>query len=374
MAESDPASVRLNRAAKPVTLADVAESAGVAVGTASRVMNNFTDVSPEARQKVLDSVARLKYRPLRRRTNAANGKSAKARPRSIGLVLLGMTETLVHVPVLSEMLHGIESAVTEDNGNLLLANLPRADRVPAFVRNNQVEGLILKTSQYQEFPGEADNQLMKVLQRFPLVWVWAKPEGARGDLCSFNHETAARIAARFLLDRGHRRVAYLNPKKGKSSLEHLKKEFRCACSDASLELTLLESASPQVATWPEPALTGPEDLFPLVDSWCGLPARRRPTAIFVPADNIAGHLYHALEARGLMVGRDVSVMACNNEKSLVSVLKPTLTTIEVNAHEIGRKAVDQLIWRIAHPTDAHTQTILFEPTLCPGDSVADLNA
>ncbi|MFM9081525.1 MAG: LacI family DNA-binding transcriptional regulator, partial [Opitutaceae bacterium] len=210
---------------KPVTLSDVAKAAGVALGTASRVLNNFTDVDPETRQSVLRTVDRLHYTPLRvRKTNGARRSAVRSSP-NIGLILLGMDDSLVHVPVLTEILLGVDSAVSALNGNLMLANLPDASRVPAFLRNNQVEGLIVKISQYSELPDPEKHPLIRNILRFPLVWVWGKPAGAPGDLCSFNHETAAQIAADHLRAKGHRRVAYLNPKKGKSSLEHLKKEF-----------------------------------------------------------------------------------------------------------------------------------------------------
>lgn len=355
---------------KPITLADVARDAGVAVGTASRVLNNFTDVSPDSRQRVLASVARLKYSPLRKRRSAGGGRDRDHdRPRNIGVVLLGMDDTLVHVPVLSEFLHGIESEVTRTNGNLLFANLPNADHVPPFFKGGQVDGLIVKTSQYRELPDVEANPLVKNMLRFPIVWVWARPDRAPGDLCSFNHESAARIVAEHLQGRGHRRVAFLNPKQGKSSLEHIKKEFQFACAKMGLDLTLFESTSERVASWPEPALTGPDEIFPLIDRWQVMSAERRPTAIFVPADNIAVHVCAAFERRGLRIGCDVSLMSCNNEKSLVSALKPSLTTVEVNAHRIGTRAVEQVLWRLRHPTDNSVQTILFEPTLVEGESV-----
>jgi len=202
-----------------------------------------------------------------------------------------------------------------DEWEFAARQLPNADRVPAFLKNNGVEGLLIKTSQYSELPDARSNPLIKNVLRFPLVWLWAKPEGAGGDLCSFNRESAARLAAIYLAEHGHRRVAYFNPKKGKSSLEHMKKEFGYACAQYRLTLSLIESANPRVSVWPESALTSSDDLQPLVDEWLALDEAVRPTAMFVPADNIAVHLYSALAKRSLQVGKDVSIISCNNEKS-----------------------------------------------------------
>ncbi|HVZ65674.1 MAG TPA: LacI family DNA-binding transcriptional regulator [Lacunisphaera sp.] len=357
---------------KPVTLADVAKAAGVAVGTASRVLNNFTDVSPDSRQSVLEAVARLRYQPLRKRKGGGVRGNADQRNCKIGLVLLGMDDTLLHVPVLAEVLHGVEAAVTQLNGNLLFANLPNADRVPALLQGNHVEGLIVKASQYGTFPDINKNPLLKSILRYPLVWVWAKPENVPGDLCSYNHEHAAQLAAKHLHEYGHRRVAYLNPKKGKSTLEHLKKEFQYACAERGMELTLIEAVGQGATEWPEPAFTGPEGFVELVDRWLAAEPARRATAIFVPADNYTVHFYTALENRGVKVGRDVSVISCNHEKSITFGLKPSLTTVDVGAQRIGSKAVEMLLWRMRNPLDDSVQTLLFDTTLVPGDSVVRL--
>ncbi|MFM8337851.1 MAG: substrate-binding domain-containing protein [Opitutaceae bacterium] len=172
--------------------------------------------------------------------------------------------------------------------------------------------------------------------------------------------------------KGHRRVAFLNPKKGKSSLEHMKKEFRFACEVRGLEFRALESASDRVATWPEPALMSADELGPLVDQWRAIPAAERPTAVFVPADNIAIHLYAALERVGLRIPDDISIIACNYERSLISSFKPALTTMNVSASQIGAKSVAQLLGRLDHSGDLPEQTLLLEPTLVPGQSVGQL--
>ena len=83
-------------------------------------------------------------------------------------------------------------------------------------------------------------------------------------------------------------------------------------------------------------------------------------------------LYSSLARRGLAVGSDVSMISCNNERSLLSNLHPGLTSIDIHADFIGRRAVDQLLWRIAHPLEPNTVQLLAEPTLVVRESVASL--
>jgi DNA-binding LacI/PurR family transcriptional regulator len=53
-------------------------------------------------------------------------------------------------------------------------------------------------------------------------------------------------------------------------------------------------------------------------------------------------------------------------------LEPAVTTIEVHAESVGRRAVDQLLWRIKHPHEPMSIQVLVEPSLIVGASVASI--
>ena len=80
----------------------------------------------------------------------------------------------------------------------------------------------------------------------------------------------------------------------------------------------------------------------------------------------------ALAARGLQAGREISLMSCNNERSRLMGVYPSLTTIDVHSHEIGRRAVDQLAWRIRH-CEYSSMEVNLEPTMVVGESVATVS-
>ncbi|MFM7750805.1 MAG: substrate-binding domain-containing protein, partial [Opitutaceae bacterium] len=65
-------------------------------------------------------------------------------------------------------------------------------------------------------------------------------------------------------------------------------------------------------------------------------------------------------------------ISCNYERALIPSFKPTLTTMNVSASQIGAKGVAQLLGRLDHTGDQPEQTLLLEPTLVPGSSVAQL--
>jgi DNA-binding LacI/PurR family transcriptional regulator len=195
---------------------------------------------------------------------------------------------------------------------------------------------------------------------------------AKGDHCNFDTEAAAKLAAEHFASKGHRRVAFFNPKPGQTQFEKLRNGFLTATNRLGQTMTLLESPPRDGFEWPLPAITNPGAVDELVERWASLPEPVRPTAIFVPADRTAVQLYSALSQRALRVGVDVSVISCNNERPHLMNLEPTVTTIDVHAESVGRRAVDQLLWRIKHPQESMSIQVLVEPSLIIGESVASI--
>jgi len=82
-------------------------------------------------------------------------------------------------------------------------------------------------------------------------------------------------------------------------------------------------------------------------------------------------VYRAMSKRDLQIGRDLSLISCNYESTLLAGLYPSLNKIDIRAVGIGRRAVDQLTWRLAH-REAPLDDIGVEPALRPGQSVDTL--
>ena len=357
---------------KLITVVDVARSAGVAVGTVSRVLNHHPNVNDAARVSVLKAAQQLGYKRIRNHRRNGSGPQAPTAKGNIGVVFFGMEDALVHLPVVSAALHGVEGALSARGENLMLANIPRGDSVPAFLRDRGVVGLILKGPNQGQLPRAAASALIAAIERFPHVWLMGRLHNARGDHCNFDADSAGQLAAAHLHAQGHRRIAFLNPKPGHTQFEKLQRGFVDAASRLALDATVLEVAPPATLAWPLPATTLDQNVRLLIDRWARLSVATRPTALFVPSDRTAVQLYGGLRERGLRIARDVSVISCNNETSLVSGLNPLLTTIDVHAETVGQRAVEQLDWRIAHPDEPRTMQVLVEPQLVVRNSVRRL--
>ena len=357
---------------KRMTITDVAKAADVAIGTVSRVMNNHTDVNAEIRQRVLEAARALNYTRIRRKKSPSERVADNGMVGNIAVIFFGMEDTLSQLPVVGAALQGIESALAGHGRNLMLASIPNGDRVPPFLLEKRIEGLILKGPNQGVLPSTAECELLAHIYRWPHVWLMGRLSNAHGDHCNFDTETASRLVAEHMHAKGHRRVAFFNPKPGQTQFERLKKAFSIYSPRLGCEYSLLEAEPSDKLVWPLPATTVQHRVTSLVDRWSALPVKSRPTALFVPSDRTAVQLYSALERRGLRAGVDVSVVSCNNEQSLLADLHPALTTIDVHAEFTGRRAVDQLLWRMRHPDEPLTVQVLVEPTLVERDSVVAL--
>ncbi len=358
--------------AKPTVL-DVAAKAEVSVGTVSRVLNTPDAVGPEIRKRVLDAVSSMGYKPLRKRRKGgmvADGQGGYRRRGNFGVLLLGMDDSLTHLPVITEALHGVEVTMAAEGITLMLANVPNADRVPVFLAKGQVDGLILKSPLLGDLRMCASPALVEAINRIPHVWLLGRPDSGDGDVCSTDFDVGARIGVEYLHARGHRRIGYLHPRLGHTRSEGLKRALSAHVQRLGMNLQLFEKTAADTVKWPLPAITRPAEVMPLLERWEALPKAERPTAMIVVADSIAVQLYGALHQRGLKVGEDLSILSFNHEKPLVMGLNPRLTTLDVRAEAIGRRAVQQLFWRIRNKADGIPTKILVEPALVEGGSVA----
>ncbi len=356
---------------KPATITDVAKAADVSLGTVSRVLNNYADVNADIRTRVLNAARMLNYSRLRQR-RVSLGADGSAPVGNIAIIFFGMDDTLAHLPVVGAALQGIEHALAAHGRNIMLASIPRGDRVPPFLAEKRVEGLILKGPNQGVLPPESECELLANVYRCPHVWLMGRLPTARGDHCNFDTDAAGRLVVEHFREKGHRRLAFLNPKPGQTQFERLKSAFLTAAGQLDCDATSLESERSDHFVWPLPATTQQDKVNALVDRWHRLPVKTRPTAIFVPSDRTAVQLYSALARHDLRAGRDVSVISCNNEQSLIMDLNPVPTTIDVHADFIGRRTVDQLLWRMRHRDDPLSVQVLVEPTLVERDSVAIL--
>ena len=120
-----------------VTLSDVAREANVSMMTVSRVVNNRDGISPETRQRVLQFVEQLGYRP----SSIARGLVTN-HTGTLGLVVPDNAN-----PFFSEFARGVEHVAYAEGYNVFLCNTEEnGDRERTVIHSleeKRVDGLIL---------------------------------------------------------------------------------------------------------------------------------------------------------------------------------------------------------------------------------------
>lgn len=169
-------------------------------------------------------------------------------------------------------------------------------------------------------------------------------------LCDF--ERGGYLAARHLLELGHRRLAvglYGTPTGTRIEWQHSRDRLR-GCLQACRELGL---AADDVAVFD--ANEGPEAFHALLKS------RARPTAVVATTDFEASKLISVIHAEGLRIPEDLSIVGYFNT-SWCERLSPPLTSMSIREDVIARRAVACVLERLREP-DAPSVRMLLEPEL-----------
>lgn len=357
-----------------VTIRMVAEQAGVSAGTASRALRGHPQVSPECVERVRAAAQRLGYRPLR--SHSGRGRPDPLAGKRIAIAMFGIDRTLASLPVVAEAIHGAEEALAEAGAHPILVNVPHPAEPPTSLRRVKFDGILAKAALQGDLVRAVMPRIVGTLRETPLVWLLGRPEGAPGDAVDPDDRRVGTLAAEAILAQGHRRVAIVNPKPDHTLFAIRCQAVRDRVEQAGGTVAEFHPRGSRSVSFPLQPVMDVAQVLPLVDEATENLRRRpsrgsteSPTAIFCPADNIAALVFRALATRGLVAGRDMSVVSCQNERSLIAGLWPSLATIDVHPQRIGRMAVELLSRRMSGEFSGSEVQISVCPTFIPGGSL-----
>jgi LacI family transcriptional regulator len=322
-----------------VTMAEVAREAGVSAMTVSRVINDKGDVSPDTRQRVLDVIERLGYRP----SSIARGLATR-RTGTLGLVIPDVAN-----PFFAGVTRGAEQVAYAEGYNVFLCNTEedpqRELAVLASLEEKRVDGLVLCSSRLGE------DELRSVVTRYAaVVLVNRRLEGNGIRSVLMNDEGGGRLATQHLLQAGYRAVGFLaGPVSSHSGRE------RAVGYRAALELAGVPYHSAWVRNC-DPTVDGGQKA-------CGelLIAHPELTALFCYNDLVAVGAVQACTVLGRQVPADVAIVG-HDDIPLAALVTPPLTTCRVPRYELGARAVRLLLQRIDGSTEDRGGVVL-EPEL-----------
>ncbi len=326
---------------------EVADLADVAISSVSRVLSGHPDVSAQMRERVLSAVAQLDYEPDFLAQSLRRGQTL-----SVGFVLADISN-----PLMADIVLGAEAVLRAAGYSLLLMNSENDPALDAahvrFFQSRRVDGMILSLA------SETDASTLETigLAEGPAVVIDRRLPGHLGASAVVNdHRPGMEAAVEHLIDLGHRRIALIT-----GSTAQLPGRERMEAMQA-----VVARRPESVETVYRPGSFSTEHGEAAAREILDGPGR--PTAIIAGGNQLLIGTLRVLREQGLRVGRDVSLVTCD-DVPLSELYEPPIATIQRETVRLGRVAAELLLGRLvggeAPRTEVLPTTFLARPSCAP---------
>ena len=327
-------------------LSDIAKRAGVSTAAVSIALNKgaTTRVSEEKRKLIRGIAEELGYYP-----NELAKALAEQRTRLLGLVV-PLRDPIFFNQFIAQALSGIQSTLMRRGYNLLVfspSGKPGRATRDQILESRFTDGLILINT--RSCTMQDVNDTIEELQAAQIKFAMINSYYGKAPINYVGVDDAAigAAAAEYLVERGHRRIAFLSGSSTLPAHMHLVKGLRKGLAKHGLELPDDLIGCTQYES---------ERAFAILDGWFRT-KRGRPSAIFTADDQLLLHLYDYVEARGMSIPQDVSVLGRGNAHS-GNHLRPRPTSLAIPTFRMGELASDLLIDLIEKPGTVPQRVLL----------------
>ncbi|MFI7066794.1 LacI family DNA-binding transcriptional regulator [Kribbella sp. NPDC050124] len=301
----------------------VADRAGVAVSSVSRVLSGHPDVSESMRARVMAAVEELRYEP-----NVLGQMLRLGATQTIGFVIGDISN-----PLLSEIALGAETELGRAGFSMILTNSvndPARDASNiTLLQRRQVDGFLLSVA--DETNGETVSAVGKLTAPCVLIDRELPLEEPASAVLS-DHASGISAAAKHLITLGHKTIALV------AGSPHVRpgRERIAAIEDVAAQRSGVQCYVRAGAFNATHGAAATRDL---------LEARRPPTAIVVGGNQILAGVLRELADRTLEVGTDISIVTCD-DVPLAGLLRPAIATVRREPYEMGAEAARLLLARL----------------------------
>jgi LacI family transcriptional regulator len=315
---------------------EVAQRAGVAMSSVSRVLSDHPDVSNEMRLRVLAAVEELGYEPdmlaqsLRRRATL-----------SVGFVLSDISN-----PLFAEMIMGVESTLNANGYSMLLtSSLGDADLEAAHIRllaQRRVDGVVLSVVDETHAP---TLERLRELDIPITVLDRDLPPDIEVSAVLVDHRQGMTAAVEHLIALGHRRVALIVGQPVRPARER-RRAFVDAFEASGLPspYTILDGTFSE-----EHGRSAMRSLLDLAEP---------PTAVIAGGNQLMLGALRVVAERGIELGRDISFVGCD-DVAIADLHRPPIAVVRRDNVEIGRRAASLLLGQLR---DSAAPTVVTLPT------------
>lgn len=306
---------------------DVADKAQVSTSTVSRVLSGRVLVSDETKEKVMQAVHDLNYKP-----NVLAQGLKEGRTRTIGLIIPNVSSL-----VFPSAIRGITEVAKKYNYTVILCNTDEDLATEnSFVENLQkrfIDGFIFSTAT------EESSHILELKEKgFPVILLIRHLMGEI-DAVIMDNFKGGYEATRFLIERGYRKIALIN---GTLKLDLYQQRFH------GYLLALKEADISFDERMVIHDISGSEDGYKAMKELWNRGCQ--PDAVLGTSDPKALGIMKAVKERGFKIPGDIAVMGYDNLE-VSEYTDPPLTTMAQPFYEAGCKAAERLIKMILGEKD-----------------------
>lgn len=302
-----------------ITIKDVAEKAGVSIATVSRAVNNSKKVDPATRQKVLDTVKDLDYKPNNIARSLVSGET------NILALFVPHVENFANPDYFHKIVGGITTAVTEKGYDLLIRQLTVSEGFRHTLLDSHSDGFIIIAPTFNSL-------VLKELEARQSPAVIINGRSPYLNWVDLDNVTAGLQITEHLIKLGHTKIAFIGGIGNNLNTQDRLKGYQLAMANRGLVF------SPDLVFY---AHYHKNEAYKVVKNM----NLNGTSAIFACNDLMAIGAIEAIKEKGLRVPEDIAVVGFDDIEVSES-FDPSITTIRQPLMKMGKTAVELLVSQI----------------------------
>ena len=334
-------------------ITEIAKKAKVSPATVSRAINQPQIVAADSLARIRSVMEEHNYvpAPLNRRRGP---KVRMSEQRRIGVWFVGAKSNNPSLNWFQDQLLHVQSTDTRYRVDLRVLFSSTPNELPAGFATEHLDGLVIQGM-------EPSAGCLAKLRDLPHVWFMTRRSASfTGDYVEPNNEENGRMAADYLVQKGHKVAAVISTDPDYSAVSRRVKAFIERAAELKLQVhTILGKSNPGVSYLELVPLHGESDT--LVGTL--LNSTPRATGLYIPVDHFCGSFFRGLRTAGKQPGRDFEAILGNYNPVIYHNLDHLPPAIDINLATLVRKVIDHLMWRIENPKISGRIGISVSPTL-----------
>lgn len=332
---------------KKVTIQDIANELNLSRNTVSKALKNSDKVSYETKYNVVKKANELGYSKLP--STLLNLFKIKEKDDDVKTIIVLARREIS--PFWNSIVMGIADELKETGNKLQLyfvSDEEERDNILPIDLDKDITGIIILSVFSKEYIDEIKKH------KIPIVFLDAPVDISSiaydYDVIIPEGEKSIEIITKDLIAKGCKRIGFIGDITYCKSINDRFKGYLKALNDANIPVD-----NTIIATYhTEHKFYVTEEVEKALDGFAYI-----PDAIVCANDNIALDVVRYLKDKGISVPDDVAVTGYDDLESMAKVIEPYLTTVRVGNQRLGRRLVQQLMWRIENPAFPTEVTFIY---------------